>query len=175
MGELLSASAVGILASEGKRDCAGKTCADDSNFDVSAHSCHRIAMMDGHRSNFATRQDTISLPAAPSPAHHQEAAGKTSERVSAAAQAGQASREVTLRPYPYFFYRDFSGVPDPDPLTPLTGTPSGFVPSHQCNHYTTTKSICTHDLAVSIGLIVLMDILKPLDESLTSQPRCIPS
>ena len=27
----------------------------------------------------------------------------------------------TIKPYPYFFYRDFSTVPDPDPLIPLTG------------------------------------------------------
>jgi hypothetical protein len=26
-----------------------------------------------------------------------------------------------LKPYPYFYYRDFSRVPDPDPLIPLTG------------------------------------------------------
>ena len=26
-----------------------------------------------------------------------------------------------LKPYPYFFYQDFSTVPDPDPLIPLTG------------------------------------------------------
>jgi hypothetical protein len=26
----------------------------------------------------------------------------------------------TIKPYPYFYYRDFSTVPDPDPLVPLT-------------------------------------------------------
>ena len=35
--------------------------------------------------------------------------------------------QAVLKPFPYFFYRDFSTVPDPDPLTPLTAP--GRVPN----------------------------------------------
>jgi hypothetical protein len=37
------------------------------------------------------------------------------------------SRNAVSRPYPYFNYRNFSAVPDPDPLTPLTAP--GRVPN----------------------------------------------
>ena len=38
-----------------------------------------------------------------------------------------SGEEKELRPYPYFYYRDFSTETDPDPLTPLT--PPGRVPT----------------------------------------------
>jgi hypothetical protein len=40
---------------------------------------------------------------------------------------GQSSREIALKPYPYFYYRDFSTLQDPDALTPLTAP--GRVPN----------------------------------------------
>lgn len=44
-----------------------------------------------------------------------------------AAENKNTGKQHVLRSYPYFFYRDFSTVPDSDPLTPLT-TP-GRVPN----------------------------------------------
>jgi HSF-type DNA-binding len=35
-------------------------------------------------------------------------------------QSGSPPSSPKLKPYPYFYYRDFSAVPDPDPLVPLT-------------------------------------------------------
>lgn len=40
---------------------------------------------------------------------------------------GNGGMEKMLRPFPYFHYRDFSHVPDPDPLAPLTAP--GRVPN----------------------------------------------
>lgn len=40
---------------------------------------------------------------------------------------GRGGIEKVLRPFPYFYYRDFSQVPDPDPLAPLTAP--GRVPN----------------------------------------------
>jgi HSF-type DNA-binding len=40
---------------------------------------------------------------------------------------GSGGAEKMLRPFPYFYYRDFSHVPDPDPLSPLTAP--GRVPN----------------------------------------------
>ena len=36
-------------------------------------------------------------------------------------------KEVVLKPFPYFYYRDYSTLQDPDPLTPLTAP--GRVPN----------------------------------------------
>ena len=40
---------------------------------------------------------------------------------------GGSNREIVLKPYPYFYYRNFSTLQDPDPLTPLTAP--GRVPN----------------------------------------------
>jgi hypothetical protein len=44
-----------------------------------------------------------------------------------AAAAAQDEEQSELKPFPFFFYRDFSTEADPDPLTPLT--PPGRVPT----------------------------------------------
>lgn len=45
----------------------------------------------------------------------------------AAAHLQLGEEAVVLKPYPFFYYRDFSREADPDPLTPLT--PPGRVPN----------------------------------------------
>jgi hypothetical protein len=94
---------------------------DGSNIDLTASLRHKIAQLDGHRSIYASVPGSVSPPSSgPMSLNFGPVRPPISATTSVDPQTGLAT-EVPLRPYPYFFYKDFSGVRDPDPLTPLTG------------------------------------------------------
>ncbi|KAG7374400.1 HSF-type DNA-binding protein [Nitzschia inconspicua] len=71
-----------------------------------------------------TTSGTVEGEAPPLHPQHQPP-GPTSN--SDPSNSEDSSTELVLRPFPYFYYRDFSTVPDPDPFTPLTAP--GRVPN----------------------------------------------
>lgn len=71
-------------------------------------------------------------PPAPIPQAHQQQQEQQQQQylpggVHHDPPTGRGGIEKVLRPFPYFYYRDFSQVPDPDPLAPLTAP--GRVPN----------------------------------------------
>eukprot|EP00529_Nitzschia_sp_RCC80_P014440 CAMPEP_0113452976 /NCGR_PEP_ID=MMETSP0014_2-20120614/7122_1 /TAXON_ID=2857 /ORGANISM="Nitzschia sp." /LENGTH=721 /DNA_ID=CAMNT_0000344361 /DNA_START=247 /DNA_END=2412 /DNA_ORIENTATION=- /assembly_acc=CAM_ASM_000159 len=93
------------------------------------------ARMHQHPNSMVTIGDTVAGPSSYAgaivPQQQQQAQHAQQAQQQQATQKnvvnGTGGAEKMLRPFPYFYYRDFSHVPDPDPLSPLTAP--GRVPN----------------------------------------------
>lgn len=118
---------------------------EGNHIDLTASSREKIAKMDGHFSGYASSSAvSVSSVSRNDPVSHQygPARAQPSPATSVNSHTG-AVGEALMRPYPYFYYKDFSRVRDPDPLTPLTGTPFGLLYSCQV-----LKSLCLRQFEV---------------------------
>jgi hypothetical protein len=108
-----AASAVAALGAKRCREGGEEDDDDDLNFD-SRHAKQG-------------RSEDASTTHHQSPPQQAMVANMMPAPMAAAAAAGVPGQGSEIKPYPFFFYEDYSTEKDPDPLTPLT--PPGRVPN----------------------------------------------
>jgi hypothetical protein len=134
MDEQNAASALAVLATVEKRNPSEPSSEGDKDVGrVWAESRQDIARLDGHHSSYASIAGSFSAHVVTASSHHYGPVRQSAASVTSAPQAEAARNKGSPRPYPFFFYKDFSGVPDPDPLTPLTGKPIGSIFQMLCS------------------------------------------